>query len=99
MRIEKDLLTFLSFELLGLTQSLETEKSKRPEETVSWLKQSILAANYDNARTTNEFKEVAADALKYVVEGDVLICWEHARLINIAEAIGVTNPIPYPDDR
>lgn len=42
---------------------------------------------------------VAAAVKAYNGTGNVLVCWEHHELTDIAEAIGVENAPEYPDDR
>ncbi|KAK5257769.1 hypothetical protein LTR40_009229 [Exophiala xenobiotica] len=42
---------------------------------------------------------VAQAVQSYTGLGDVLVCWEHHRLGDIAKAIGVTDAPEYPEDR
>ncbi|PMD24606.1 hypothetical protein NA56DRAFT_686658 [Hyaloscypha hepaticicola] len=42
----------------------------------------------------------AADAAKaYDGDGNVLVCWEHGVLSKIVAALGVTEPVVYPEER
>jgi hypothetical protein len=76
-------------------------KRGRPLETVRPLAQSLSLVP-DISREREETREVASDALKYVKSdeaGDVLICWEHKRLRDIATAFGVKHAPDYDAER
>ena len=52
----------------------------------------------------HNIKRDDADKVAHVVQkfdgpGNILICWEHDRLTNIAQAIGVSDPPNYPSKR
>lgn len=56
----------------------------------------------DTSREREETGQVAADILEYLNTdgaGDVLICWEHKRLRDIATAFGVKKAPDYDSDR
>lgn len=76
-------------------------KRGRPKQTVEPLARSLgLTVNTDRER--EEVREVASDSRTYVKEddaGDVLICWEHKRLRDIATAFGVKHATDYDDER
>jgi hypothetical protein len=79
----------------------QSGKRGRPRETVEPLAKS-LGLTVDISREREEVKEVASDVLKYIKEdaaGDVLICWEHKRLRDIATAFGVKHAPDYDDQR
>ena len=76
-------------------------KRGRPLETVTPLAES-LSLTVDTSREREEVKEVASDVHDYVEgegAGDVLICWEHKRLRDIANAFGVTHAPDYDSER
>jgi len=76
-------------------------KRGRPRETVVPLAQSLsLTVNTDRER--EEVHDVASDILAYTKNdnaGDVLICWEHKRLRDIATAFGVKHAPDYDHER
>jgi broad specificity phosphatase PhoE len=76
-------------------------KRGRPLETVHPLAKS-LSLTVNTNREREDVKDVASDVLQYVKEdnaGDVLICWEHKRLRDIATAFGVKHAPDYDDQR
>ena len=56
-----------------------------------------LTVDIDHER--DEIDAVVAKIKGYKGQGNVLVCWEHRRLTNIAAALGVHDPPRYPKDR
>lgn len=76
-------------------------KRGRPLQTLQPLAES-LSLTVDTTREREEVSEVASDVLKYFKgdkPGDVLICWEHKRLRDIATAFGVKHAPDYDHSR
>jgi hypothetical protein len=73
-------------------------KRRRPYETLRPLADELgLIVDTDCER--DDFEGVAAKIKGYKGEGNILVCWEHKRLTNLAAALGVHNPPLYPKDR
>lgn len=73
-------------------------KQQRPYDTLQPLAGELgLAVDIEYGR--DDFTGVANKIKGYKGEGNVLICWEHRRLTNLAAALGVHNPPVYPTDR
>ncbi|KAH0341899.1 hypothetical protein KCU83_g9520, partial [Aureobasidium melanogenum] len=73
---------------------------ERPYDTIRPLAESLgdkVEVNKDIGR--DDAEAVAEAARGFTGDGNVLICWEHGELTQIAEAIGVKAAIEYPDDR
>ncbi|KAH0345010.1 hypothetical protein KCU83_g8031, partial [Aureobasidium melanogenum] len=73
---------------------------ERPYDTIRPLAESLgdkVEVNKDIGR--DDAEAVAEAARGFTGDGNVLICWEHGELTQIAEAIGVKGAIEYPDDR
>ena len=69
----------------------------RPLETITPLATDLgLTPNSSIAR--DDAADVAAAAKAFTGPGNVLICWEHGQLTDIAEALGVPDA-KYPGDR
>ncbi|CAG9997047.1 unnamed protein product [Clonostachys byssicola] len=73
-------------------------KEDRPYETVLPLSED-LGLNIDTHCDRDEPECVAKAVKEYKGDGNVLICWEHHRLTNITEALGVKDTEEYPSDR
>ncbi|KAJ6153632.1 hypothetical protein N7470_006591 [Penicillium chermesinum] len=69
-------------------------KRARPYDTVEPLAQS-LGLTVDTSCSKTDAKCVAKAVKKYSGSGNVLICWEHGELTDIAEALGDKNPPTY----
>ncbi|KAL6904988.1 hypothetical protein GGI43DRAFT_398627 [Trichoderma evansii] len=81
---------------LKLTQSNSDDSRLRPLDTVTPLAQDLgLTVDTSCGKTKSDC--VADLVNNYTGAGNILICWEHGELTNIADAIGI-NPAPtYPD--
>ncbi|KIW18877.1 hypothetical protein PV08_03166 [Exophiala spinifera] len=72
----------------------------RPYLTVSPLAESLKPhVDFNHEIHRDDADKVAQAALGYTGTGNVLICWEHHHLTDIASAIGVVDAPAYPDDR
>ena len=58
-----------------------------------------LGLSVDTDCERDDFEAVAAKIQNYKGEGNVLVCWEHKRLTDIAAALGVHSPPRYPTKR
>ena len=71
--------------------------SNRPVETVSPL---LAAFNLplDNSRSDDDYGKVAQDILTHskYAGAVVLVCWHHGKIQALAEALGVSQPPPWP---
>jgi hypothetical protein len=73
-------------------------KRRRPYDTLQPLADELgLTVDIDCER--DNFKGFVAKIKSYKGEGNVLVCWEHKRLTDLAAALGVHNPPIYPKDR
>lgn len=70
----------------------------RPYETVKPLADS-LGLKIDDSVSRDDAEGVAKAVEKWNGKGNILICWEHGQLTDIAEAIGVKHAPDYPDER
>jgi hypothetical protein len=73
-------------------------KRRRPYETLRPLADE-LGLDVDIECERDDFEGVAAKIKSYKGKGNILICWEHKRLTDLAAALGVQNPAVYPTDR
>ncbi|KAL6253213.1 hypothetical protein RBB50_000936 [Rhinocladiella similis] len=72
----------------------------RPYLTMRPLAESLKPdVDFNHKIHRDDANEVAQAALGYTGAGNVLICWEHHHLKDIASAIGVADAPDYPDDR
>ncbi|KFG79890.1 putative phosphoglycerate mutase family protein [Metarhizium anisopliae] len=71
---------------------------KRPFDTVSPLAQD-LGLKVDTSCDRNDSKCVKKVVKNYKGAGNILICWEHKALRDIAEALGADNVKDYPKKR
>ena len=87
---------------LRLLASTYTELRKdgsqqRPYDTVEPLAQELDLAIDTSCSRDDE--DCVADVVNgYTGSGNILICWEHHQLNNIAQALGAKNVENYPDD-
>jgi len=72
-------------------------KRQRPYDTVEPLAED-LGLTVDVSCDRDDEDCVSDVVQKYDGPGNILICWEHHELNNIAEAIGAKNVDNYPDD-
>jgi hypothetical protein len=73
-------------------------KQRRPHDTLRPLADKLgLAMDIECGR--DDFESVATKIKNYKGEGNILVCWEHKRLTDLAAALGVRNPPVYPTDR
>ncbi|OJJ50255.1 hypothetical protein ASPZODRAFT_90240 [Penicilliopsis zonata CBS 506.65] len=70
---------------------------QRPYDTVLPLAEE-LGLTIDTNCTKKDYDCVADTVENYEGEGNILICWEHAALNNIVEALGVSSYSNYPSD-
>ncbi|PNP43333.1 hypothetical protein TGAMA5MH_04790 [Trichoderma gamsii] len=69
----------------------------RPLNTVTPLAQDLgLTVDTSCGKTKSDC--VADLVSDYKGSGNILICWEHSELTNIADAMGIDKPPTYPDD-
>ena len=73
-------------------------RQRRPYDTLRPLADD-LGLTVDTACERDEIDAVVAKIQSYTGKGNVLVCWEHKRLSNIAAALGVLNPPRYPTER
>jgi len=71
---------------------------QRPFDTVTPLA-ADLGLKIDISCKRDDTSGVADAAKNYSGTGDILICWEHHHLYDIATALGVPDAPQYPDDR
>jgi hypothetical protein len=71
---------------------------QRPNETVYPLAQS-LDMTVDTSCDRDDYNCVADTIFNYSEPGNVLVCWEHNALQNIAEALGDPNAPAFPSDK
>jgi len=73
----------------------------RPYLTAKPLADSLSPAGVEFNHTIHrdDAQGVAQAVQEYQGSGNILVCWEHHRLQDIATAIGVQNAPEYPDDR
>ena len=88
--------TFHQPDFLFATQP--SRHSNRPVETITPLAQALkMTINSNHA--DDDYQKVADDILqnsKYAGK-EVLICWHHGQIPNLAKALGVSNPVdPWP---
>ena len=60
--------------------------------------QTQFTVQLDASISRDDAAKVAKHAKKYQGPGNVLICWEHGQLTDIAQAIGIDPPPTYPGD-
>lgn len=70
---------------------------ERPLETVQPLA-AELGLSVDTSCDRDDSDCVADTVYNYNGDGNILICWEHDALTDIAEALGDDNAPDYPDD-
>jgi hypothetical protein len=73
-------------------------KRQRPLDTLRPLADE-LGLTVDTDCERDDFEGFAAKIKGYKDKGNVLVCWEHKRLTDLALALGVHNPPTYPTDR
>ena len=73
-------------------------KRRRPLDTLRPLADE-LGLTVDTDCERDDFEEFVAKIKSYKGEGNILVCWEHKRLTDLALALGVHNPPTYPKDR
>lgn len=73
-------------------------KRKRPYDTVKPLADE-LGLTVDHSCDRDDPKCVRKKVKKYSGGKNILICWEHDELTDIAEKLGVNDAPSYPDDR
>jgi hypothetical protein len=73
-------------------------KRRRPLDTLRPLADE-LGLTVDTDCERDDFEGLAAKIKSYKGEGNILVCWEHKRLTDLALALGVHNPPAYPADR
>jgi len=71
---------------------------QRPLDTITPLAKS-LNLDVDTSCKRDDVQDVANVVKSYAGSGNILICWEHHHLYDIATALGVPNAPQYPDDR
>jgi hypothetical protein len=74
-----------------------SKSSNRPVETITPLS-AALNLTYDDKHADADYAKVASDILtnsKYA-GAVVLVCWHHGNIPNLATALGVANPLPWP---
>lgn len=71
----------------------------RPYLTVRPLVESLPGVELNTSIDREDAHGVAAAVRDYNGTGNILICWEHGQLQNIAAAIGVKDPPAFPNDR
>jgi hypothetical protein len=74
-----------------------SKSSNRPVETITPLS-AALNLTYNDKHPDGDYAKVASDILtnsKYTGKV-VLVCWHHGNIPNLATALGVTNPPPWP---
>jgi len=70
----------------------------RPYDTVKPLSEA-LGLTIDDSVSRDDADGVAEAVRGWSGKGNVLICWEHGQLTDIAKAIGVLNAPEYPGER
>ncbi|KAK6204008.1 hypothetical protein LQW54_008581 [Pestalotiopsis sp. IQ-011] len=76
---------------------LSNGKRQRPYDTVLPLA-TDLGLTVDTSCDRDD-EDCVADVVKaYTGSGNILVCWEHKQLNNIAEALGADDVDDYPDD-
>ncbi|KAK2599028.1 hypothetical protein QQS21_005494 [Conoideocrella luteorostrata] len=73
-------------------------KRKRPYDTVKPVAKD-LGLKVDTSCDRDDAKCVKKFVKKYKGPGNILICWEHKMLSELAEALGAENVRAYPSDR
>ncbi|GAA6012743.1 hypothetical protein JCM10207_005347 [Rhodosporidiobolus poonsookiae] len=79
----------------------ETKRKKRPYDTVKPLAKD-LGLEVDHECEVDDPKCVEKKVKKYVKaggRGEIVICWKHSMLHEIAHELGSPRTAPYPDDR
>lgn len=74
-----------------------SKSSNRPVETITPLS-AALNLTYNDKHADSDYAKVASDILtnsKYA-GAVVLVCWHHGNIPNLATALGVANPPPWP---
>lgn len=74
-----------------------SKHSNRPVETITPTA-AALALDVDDKHADADYAKVASDVLtnaKYVGKV-VLICWHHGNIPNLAKALGIASPPPWP---
>jgi len=73
-------------------------RQARPYETVKPLAADlVLTVDTDCGR--DDFEGFVKKVQDYKGKGNVLVCWEHKRLTDLAKALGVRDPPRYPTER
>jgi hypothetical protein len=86
---------FLTPAFLFATQA--SKSSNRPVETITPLSAALNLA-YDDKHADADYGKVASDILtnsKYA-GAVVLVCWHHGNIPNLATALGLEKPLPWP---
>ena len=85
-----------------LTSTPPDGARERPLQTITPLYTSLRSANpnvkLNTSISRDDAAKVANAAKNYSGPGNVLICWEHGQLSDIAKAIGVDPPPTYPKE-
>ncbi|EHK39616.1 uncharacterized protein TrAtP1_006887 [Trichoderma atroviride] len=80
-----------------IAEKPKSDSRLRPLDTVTPLAQDLgLTVDTSCGKTKSD---CVADLVSgYNGSGNILICWEHSELTNIADAMGIKKPPTYPDD-
>lgn len=73
-------------------------RQRRPYDTLRPLADK-LGLTVDIECKRDDIESVAAKIKGFNKEGNILVCWEHKRLTDLAAVLGVHNPPVYPTDR
>jgi hypothetical protein len=74
-----------------------SKHSNRPVETITPVA-TVLNLDVNDKHADKDFQKVASDILansKYVGQ-NVLICWHHGKIPDLAQALGIAQPPPWP---
>ena len=74
-----------------------SSNSNRPVETITPVA-AALGLTYDDEHSDKDYGEVASDVLTNSKYADkvVPICWHHGNIPNLAIALGIASPPPWP---
>ncbi|KAF4969891.1 hypothetical protein FSARC_2968 [Fusarium sarcochroum] len=76
-----------------MAEEPKLDSDQRPSDTVQPLSEELNLKIHENVKR-DHYEKAAKEALSFEGPGNLLLCWEHHALANIAKAIGVQEYAP-----